>query len=168
MYFSFVRMEATVVVPHFDFPAGVGDATAFGIFADAHLPKEDGPHQLLLLGIQVGNGLEQPLVVFGGEDIPYYILVRGKKGIVLVVGIQRAVAAGLLVVDVVHLPVQIDQDRPPIIGDLYLDSAGDELILDFHFVSFPPGDGRAGTQKWPGRISPGPCTAKMGAQDQGC
>lgn len=116
---------------------GAGDV---GVAAplEEHLPDEP-----LLARLQLGDGAVQPLGILGFENVPQYIHIGGEKGIVQVESVQGAVAAGLLVVVVVLLPVQIDQDAPPIIGDLDLHGFGCKLILDFHFVSFPPGAGRA-------------------------
>lgn len=89
--------------------------------------------EFLLARLQLGDGIVQPFVILGLEDVSQHIHIRGKKGIVQVVSVQGAVAAGFLVVVVVLLPVQINQDTPPIIGNLDLHGFGSEVILDLHF-----------------------------------
>ena len=57
-------------------------------------------------------------------------------------------------VDVVLLPIQIDQDRPPIIGDLHFDSADDELVFDFHFCVLSAWGRQGGDTKMAGACQP--------------
>ena len=116
--------------------------------------EEHLPDELLLAWLQLGDSTVQSLGILSPEDVPQHIHIGGEKGIVQVESVQGAVAAGLLVVDVVLLPVQIDQDRPPIIGDLYLDSAGDELILDFHFCVLSAWGRQGGDTKMAGAYQP--------------
>lgn len=126
------------------------DAGSGGVTAPlkVHLPDE-----LLLARLQFGDGSVQPLVILGLEDILQHIHVRGEKGIVQVVGIQGTVAAGLFVIDVVFLPIQIDRDGPPIIGDLDLHGFGCKLILDVHFCVLSAWGGQGGrTQKKPAQL----------------
>ena len=120
----------------------------------AALFKEHLPDELLLARLQLGDGVVQPLVILGLEDVPQHIHIGWEKGIVQVVSIQGAVAAGLLVVDVVLLPVQIDQDGPPIIGDLDFHGFSCELILDLHFRVLSAWGGQGGDTKIAGTYQP--------------
>nr|DAJ97238.1 MAG TPA: hypothetical protein [Caudoviricetes sp.] len=116
---------------------GVADCSAVNTFFAGDIRvlssfKIDLANEVLLSGRELGNsGMQSSVFILDG-NFRFDIVIRGKQRIVQVERVQRAVSAGFLVVDIVLLPVQVNDDVGIFLGNFDFDGLGCKCILDFH------------------------------------